>query len=311
MTSDMLFSITVPGSTANLGPGFDSIGLAVDRYLRLDVSQADDGWKFIPMSEEVAGIPSGKDNLIYEVAASLAADYDKELPPCNIHMYSEIPLSRGMGSSAAAIVAAIELADVLLDLNMTIEEKARRASLVEGHPDNVTASLYGGLVIGTHNEEETEVIFGGYPEIEMVAVIPDYELKTKDSRGLLPGEFSYGDAVKASSISNVLVAALLKNRWDVAGKMMMKDLFHQPYRGKVVPELEKGLAIASQLDVYGVSLSGAGPIVLFHAPVGEGQRVKEELDSHFPGYDIQVLKVDKNGVTCRSGQAVSEADSLK
>ncbi|MFA9556369.1 homoserine kinase [Evansella sp. AB-rgal1] len=303
----ILFSITVPGSTANLGPGFDSIGLAVDRYLTLQVKKSDT-WEFESTSEELEGLPTGKDNLIYQITASIAEDFGRELPPCSVSMYSDIPMSRGLGSSAAAIVAGIELADQLLSLDLSVDDKAKRASAFEGHPDNVTASLYGGLVIGSHREDDTNIILGGYPDVEMVAVVPKYELKTKESRGLLPEQLSFREAVEASSVSNVLVAALLQNNWDVVGKMMSKDLFHQPYREAVVPELKVANELAPELPVYGVTLSGAGPIVLFFAHKGKGEFVKNALSEHFNNHAIQLLKVDTNGVTVR--QAVSSENVL-
>lgn len=295
----MLFSITVPGSTANLGPGFDSIGLAVDRYLTLQVYESDE-WNFSFLSDELANLPKDENNFIYKIAASIAAEYDLKLPPCKVEMDSNIPISRGLGSSAAAIVAAIELADKLLHLNLTSKDKVRKGSLIEGHLDNIAASVYGGLIIGTHDEGETEVIHDIFPSVELIAVIPNYELKTSDSRKLLPREFLFDDAVKGSSISNVLVAALLKNEWNLVGKMMMKDLFHQPYRKMLVPELEKGFSIVKELDVYGVSLSGAGPTIIFYIPDGDGYKVKKEVEKYYPTYDVQLLHVDKNGLTCKS-----------
>ncbi|UUX34956.1 homoserine kinase [Fundicoccus culcitae] len=297
MENTFSFSIKVPASTANLGPGFDSIGLAVNRYLTLSVKpSSDDNWTFVAMTEAVKGIPTGKENLVYQVAAAVAADYGQVLPACRVQMTSDIPLARGLGSSAAAIVAGIELANILLTLNLSMAEKARRASLFEGHPDNATASLYGGLVIGMHDETETQIVFGQTPEIDLVAVIPSYELKTQAARSLLPESMPYKEAVKASAVANVLVAAMLTNQWSLAGKMMMQDLFHQPYRMQVVPELKKSLDLASQLDVYGVSLSGAGPTVMFYVPQGQGQRIQSELSKHFPGYNIQTLQVDTLGL---------------
>ncbi|SDZ67923.1 homoserine kinase [Evansella caseinilytica] len=296
MSPQPLFTITVPGSTANLGPGFDSIGLAVDRYLTLHVEKSDE-WLFTMQSANLDGLPTGKDNLIYQVAAAVAEEAGHfPLPSCHVTVSSDIPLSRGMGSSAAAIVAGIELADQLLELKMTLKEKSRRASLWESHPDNVTASLYGGLVIGSHRDDDTDIIFGGYPDFDIIAVIPDYELKTKASRTLLPEQLSFADAVTASSVSNVLVAALLQKNWATAGKMMSKDLFHQNYRMPVIPELQKAGEILSELDVYGAALSGAGPIVLFFAPEGKGEKVKQKLAPHFQEQDVQLLKVDRNGV---------------
>ncbi|MCD8509419.1 MAG: homoserine kinase [Bacillus sp. (in: Bacteria)] len=326
------FTITVPGSTANLGPGFDSVGLAVDRYLTLHVERADQ-WRFIPLSAGLAGVPSGKENLVYEVVAAVAKEYGggASLPPCEVRMESEIPMSRGLGSSASAIVAGVELANELLGLELSASEKVRFASLWEGHPDNVAASIYGGLVIGSHREDGTDLVFGGYPEVEMVAVVPRYELKTSASRGLLPDQIGLKDAVQASSVSNVLVASLLQGRWDIVGKMMSRDLFHQPYRVGVIPELKLAMEIVELvrgegcgkagvdevssatgdfavnahrdtlrgLPIYGVALSGAGPVVMFFAPTGEGQKVKEALESVgvYGEHDLEVLKVDRKGVS--------------
>lgn len=151
------FQITVPASTANLGPGFDSVGLALNRYLYLDVELAKE-WNFTFLGEELQELKEVKDNLIYKVANDIATKYEKAMPACRVTMRSEIPLAKGMGSSASAIVAAIELANQALGLNLTLEQVVREASLIEGHPDNVAASVYGGLVVGTHSEQETFVM---------------------------------------------------------------------------------------------------------------------------------------------------------
>ncbi|WP_096436426.1 homoserine kinase [Alteribacter populi] len=299
MNNNQLFSITVPGSSANLGPGFDSIGLAINRYLTIRVSKSDD-WKFIPQSANLDNLPSGKTNLIYQTAASIAEDFNRSLSPCEVLVTSEIPLARGFGSSAAAIVAGIELADKLLNLKLSITEKVQRASRYEGHPDNVAASIHGGLVIGTHLSHETEVVNGIYPEVDIVAVIPDYELKTSSSRNLLPSQLPYKEAVQASSISNVLVAALMQNNWDLAGKMMQKDLFHHPYREHAIPELKKAASIASELNVHGFSLSGAGPTIMCFAPQGTGADLQYQLKTRFQSHIVQQLKIDKKGVVSES-----------
>ncbi|MBB5174180.1 homoserine kinase [Texcoconibacillus texcoconensis] len=293
MNEDM-FMIQVPGSTANLGPGFDSVGLAIDRYLTLTVKPSHE-WAFTSQSKELEGIPTGKDNLMYQVAAKVAEEYGALLPTCHVDVTSSIPMSRGLGSSAAAIVAGIELADHLLDLRMEKDEKARWASLHETHPDNVSASVYGGLVIGHHDSEATDVILGGAPSLDIIAVIPDYELKTDLSRTLLPDNLTHGEAVRASSVSNVLVASLLQGKWEIAGKMMEQDLFHQSYRMEAVPELKTAKSVRSMLNVYGMALSGAGPIVLFFAPEGEGSNVKHQLSAYYPDHDIQQLSVDCAG----------------
>lgn len=292
MKEDGMLKIVVPASTANLGPGFDSIGLAISRYLILEVRMADE-WKFVPHSSEVEAIPRGTDNLIYQVAAQVAQTYGCTLPSCLVDVYSDIPFTRGLGSSAAAVVAGIELANELADLSLSLEQKMRFASCYEGHPDNVGASLYGGLVIGSHRRQGTDVVHVPNVELDLVAVIPSYELETKKARSVLPQMLAREDAVEASAVSNVLVAALLTKRWELAGKMMACDLFHQPYRKEFVPQLSLVEKLATQYGAFGVALSGAGPTVLAFAEPGKGMKLKEKLAPHFPDCAVEWLTVEQ------------------
>jgi len=307
MTGNKTFRITTPGSTANLGPGFDSVGMAVNRYLILDVTPNNE-WVFIARSQELAGLPNGKENLMYKVALSVANDYGFELPPYKVEVTSDIPLSRGLGSSAAAIVAGIELANQILELNLTNDEKLRRASKIEGHLDNVAASLYGGLIIGSHREDGTDMVHAGFPDIDIVVYIPTYELETKKARSVLPEQMDFKEAVLASGISNVLVAALLTSNWELAGKMMAKDLFHQPYRGELVPELAMVCSMADELGAYGVALSGAGPTIICFAPKGKGASIQKKLQESFPEADIETLKVDQAGISVDSNCIVNRQE---
>lgn len=294
MEGEML-SIVVPGSTANLGPGFDSIGLAIDRYLTLDVTKSEE-WVFVPKSEDLLDIPTGKGNLVFQVAESVAKDYDRTLPACKVEMFSDIPMSRGLGSSASAIVAGIELANQLLDLNMTLQERLRRSSLWEGHLDNVAASLFGGLVIGSHREDGTDMVEAGTLEVDIIVLIPSYELKTEKARSVLPEKLDYKIAVEASGISNLLVAALLQKNWTLAGKMMKRDLFHQPHRSKLVPEYEPFMSLTEEYGAFGGALSGAGPTMICFAPEGKGVDIQMQLRDHFPHDRIELLRVDSEGI---------------
>lgn len=294
MKEDEMLKIIVPASTANLGPGFDSVGLAVSRYLTLEVRPAGE-WKFIPCSPEVRGIPTGAENLIYQVAEQVAATYGYTLPNCSVDVYSNIPLTRGLGSSAAAVVAGIELADALVGLELTREQKIRLASCYEGHPDNVGASLYGGLVIGCHRKQGTDIVHIPDIQLDLVAIIPDYELETKKARSVLPQLLAREEAVEASAVSNVLVAALLTKNWELAGKMMAADLFHQPYRKELVPQLPLAQELALEYGAFGVALSGAGPTVLAFIEPGKGKYVKEKLRPHFSNCSVELLTVEQKG----------------
>ncbi len=292
------FVIKVPGSTANLGPGFDSIGLAVNLYLTVDVSPSEK-WEFHYRTRGFEDIPTNEDNLMYQ-AAQFTLEYlqlNETLPPCKLVVDCELPLASGLGSSAAAIVAGIELVDQLLDLSLSREEKARIASLYEGHPDNVTASVYGGLVVATHNEEDTIVIPSGIPDIDMIIMTPKQELLTSESREVLPSELSFKDSIKASSIANVLVASLLQGDIETAGKMMKKDLFHQPYRQRIIPDLPVITAFGAKNGIEGIALSGAGPSVMCYTRTSKGEAALARLQAEFPTYECRLIKPAKQGST--------------
>ncbi|GAK14695.1 LOW QUALITY PROTEIN: homoserine kinase [Geomicrobium sp. JCM 19039] len=297
-----LMTISVPASSANLGPGFDSIGLAVSRYLHLEVYAAEE-WQFTSSSIHLANIPKGKKNMVYKVARALAATKGKELPACHVHMHSDIPLARGLGSSAAAIIAAIELANQLADLQLTSEEKLRFASVLEGHPDNVGACLYGGLTVGMHTEQFTRVVLQQIPSLDLVLMVPSEELLTSESRQVLPDQLDYKEAIRGSACANVLVAALLAEDYELAGTMMNQDRYHHPYRTGLVPGLGEALEDVKSYGVYGAALSGAGPTILASRLLGKGIEIAEQIAIDYPQYEVTAAK------PCAQG-AVVEQNSL-
>ncbi|MFT4412955.1 homoserine kinase [Fredinandcohnia humi] len=295
MRSDDILQITVPGSTANLGPGFDSLGLAVNRYLTLQVEPSGE-WEFIPLSNEIKDTPRGKENYIYMIASRVADLYNCDLPPCRVTVTSTIPLARGLGSSAAAIVAAIELVNERCNLQLSRHQKLSLACQFEGHPDNVGASLYGGLVIGSHRgSEHTDLIHVTDVDFEMVVVVPPYEVQTKDARSVLPAQLSYQEAVKASSISNVMVAALLTKDHIMMGKMMDLDLFHQKYRVQLLPEFHHVHRIAKAAGAFGVAISGAGPTVICLTERGQGKILKNVLTSEIENVLVEEVAIETKG----------------
>ncbi|WHY66093.1 homoserine kinase [Neobacillus sp. SuZ13] len=294
MTLNDRFIIKVPASTANLGPGFDSMGLAVDLYLTLEVEKSDK-WNIQSVSDELNAFPTDETNFILQIAIKTASKYGIDLQPCQIKVASDIPLARGLGSSAAAIVAGIELADSVGNIGLTQQEKLLIATEVEGHPDNVGASLFGGLFIGSYQDNEVDMLSISNISFEMVAVIPDEILLTKDSRGVLPAEFSRECAIQASSKANLLVAALLTQNWGLAGKMMGQDLFHHPYRKPLIRAYQEIEERAKELGAFGVALSGAGPTVLCFTEKGKGQFVERGLRSEFSTMSTKILTIDYIG----------------
>ena len=289
--------IIVPATTANIGLGFDSIGIAVDLYLTLTVVEPSNEWKIEhPFGEAV---PSNQENLIIETALAVCST----LQPHHLVCESDIPMTRGLGSSSSAIVAGIELANQLGKLNLTPQQKVEWATKLEGHPDNVAPAILGGLVVATYDEESQEVDYLQkeiHSAIQGIALIPDFELSTKASRQVLPSEFVYSKAVQASSRSNVLVAALWQEDWENVSKIVEKDLFHEPYRETLIPFLTPVRKLAKEKEAIGTYLSGAGPTVMVLSSKDKSTTIVEYLQEHLPSklgnYNIQVLTVDQVGV---------------
>ncbi|MBM7655642.1 homoserine kinase [Neobacillus cucumis] len=286
--------IKVPASTANLGPGFDSMGLALDLYLTLEIEKSKE-WHCYSTCEELKDFPTGKDNFIVQVALKTAAHYGVELPPCKIKVDSNIPLARGLGSSASAIVAGIELADTVGGLQLTKHEKLISATEWEGHPDNVGASIYGGLVIGCYKENEVDMLALTNLPIEVVVLIPQEILLTKASRDVLPNSYTRQEAIEASSTANLLVAALLSHNWELAGKMMESDRFHQPYRKSLIHGYDEIEQTAKANGAFGTALSGAGPTMICFTEKGKATGLVKALEAGFPSMTAKKLLIDYTG----------------
>ena len=294
MTLNDRLIIKVPASSANLGPGFDSIGLALNLYLTLEVEK-NDKWECRSQCEELKDLPTDETHFICQAAIQTAAHYGIKLSPCKIIVDSEIPLARGLGSSAAAIVAGIELADSVGDLGLTKQEKLLLATKWEGHPDNVGASLFGGLVIGCYRQNEVDMLSFTDLPFEMVALIPQDILLTKESREVLPTTYSQEEAIQASSTANLLIAALLSQNWSLAGKMMEKDLFHQPYRKPLIHAYHAMEQLAKSSGAFGVALSGAGPTVICFIEKGKGKQLMHTMQAGFPEMNAMLLSISDTG----------------
>ena len=282
--------IIVPATSANVGPGFDSVGIAVTRYLTIEVLESADAW-FIE-HDLGAGIPTDEKNLLLSTALSISTD----MQPHRVKMTSEVPLARGLGSSSSVIVAGIELANQLANLQLSDAEKLRIATEIEGHPDNVAPAIFGNMVIASYIGEDVQYVTADFPSCDLVAFVPSYQLKTSDSRNVLPKEWSYKEAVAASSVANVAIAALLKGDLLTAGRSIESDHFHERYRQSLVKEFPQVKEVAHAHGAYATYLSGAGPTIMNllapeHAAAFVAALEKLGLDGQ-----IFQLKIDTFGV---------------
>ena len=282
--------IIVPATSANVGPGFDSVGVAVTKYLEIQVCEEREEW----MIEHQLGkwIPRDERNLLLKIALQIAPD----IQPRRLKMVSDIPLARGLGSSSSVIVAGIELANQLGNLKLSDHDKLQLATKIEGHPDNVAPAIYGNLVIASSVEDQVSAVVAPFPECAFLAYIPNYELRTRDSRGVLPKKLSYKEAVAASSIANVAIAALLTGDMVKTGRAIESDLFHERYRQELVREFATIKKVAKRNGAYATYLSGAGPTVMVLADPDKMPEIKAELEKQpFKG-KLHELQVDTQGV---------------
>lgn len=272
--------VKVPGSTANLGPGFDTLGMALDLYTWIEMSTAAQT-RIHLLGSGMEGIPTDKSNLIYKVAQMVFDKVGVTHPELEISMYSDIPLTRGLGSSAAAIVGALACANALIGSPLSDDTLFQMSTALEQHPDNVGASLFGGLVVAFWDGERAEYIrVEPNEQLEVLVAIPHFQLSTEKARHVLPREQSLTNAVFNVGHSSVLVAALCTGRLDMIPRAM-KDALHQPYRAPLVPGLAHILAEATNHGALGVALSGAGPTML--TLVDRSSSRKAELEQFLQG----------------------------
>ncbi len=257
----MWFSLRVPASSANIGPGFDALGLALGIHLECHFRAAE------RLSIEVTGrecesIPTTEENLIWQTALAVAAKQHLEMPPIELRLHNEIPIGKGLGSSAAALTAGVIIADVLLGLNWKPLRILDEAARLEGHPDNVAACTLGSIVASAIDSGgaaravrlELPARFG------LGVVVPDFELPTTKARSVLPASYSREDAIFNVQRAALLMAALATGTVS-AFPAALEDRFHQPYRAPLVAGLEEILRLRAP-GLLGCALSGAGPSVL-------------------------------------------------
>lgn len=281
--------IKVPATSANIGPGFDSIGIALSLYLEVEILEASSQWY---VEHDLEGVPTDQRNLLVETALRVAP----KIQPHHLKMRSEIPLARGLGSSSSVIIAGIELANQLAQLDLSIERKFELANQFEGHPDNVAPALFGQFVIASQLDNQLDYVQAPFPDCGLVAFIPNYELKTSDSRNVLPKQLSYKQAVSASSVANLAIAALLSGDLEKAGRAIENDHFHEVYRQKLVKEFHIIKGTAKSEGAYATYLSGAGPTVMTLCPKEKVANLIKHLEALHLNGQLVSLNIDDKGL---------------
>jgi homoserine kinase len=271
--------ISVPASSANLGPGFDAIGLALELRISAEVRVLGEGatpvWRF-----SGAHAPT-HDGLRDEIARGIARIAGaRVLSPLDIAVHNDIPLGKGLGGSAAGAVLGVAIGAALRGLAASEGELAQTIAEIEGHPDNGIPALLGGVVVAAQgpNEAPTYLRFAPPDGVRAVVVVPEIEMPTVQARAILPATYARRDVVFNVQRAALLAAAFASGRSDVL-RAAMRDRIHQPYRASFVPGLNEMLTFEGD-GILGVALSGAGPSVIALID-GDGGRVSDRFVAHF------------------------------
>ncbi len=284
--------VQVPGTSANLGPGFDCFGIAWNCYNTMEFLPAE--------SLEISGCPEefqNRENLAYVGYETVcrAAGVNAEAVSIRF-LETEVPVSRGLGSSAALIAAGAVAANEMHGLGYTKEELLSLVTPVEGHPDNLAPALLGGLTVSLMEGERVESRrFPLSEKFFFAALIPNFKLSTALARGVLPEHYSRADAIFNVSRATLLLRALSDGDGDLLS-LAMQDKIHQPYRFQLIEGYERAAELAKEQGALAVSISGAGSTLLCVAEDGAfGENMTRVLGKEFPHWQVRPLLVDMDG----------------
>lgn len=295
----MTARVRVPASTSNLGAGFDCVGVAVDRWLRASVELGDKTSKVtIKRGGAVAALAHEAENDLLHLGFRLACDAcDTPLPGgISYDVTSTIPVARGLGASAAALVAGAFLAKGSLDLDLTPEAIATLCALYEGHPDNAAPSVFGGAVLGVPITDH-EYAFAQlriHPGLALVFAVPDLEILTSEARAVLPKTVPHGSAVTAAAKSAALVEGLSSGDKTLLS-FGLDDVLHVPFRRQLIPQYDAIVSKAVKAGAFGATLSGSGSTMLAIAPRELAANVGSAMQSAWglAGHSADVIITDK------------------
>ncbi len=285
-------TVRVPATTANLGPGFDAFGCALNLYTDVTFEETPQGLEITGCDEAY----TGPDNLAYTAYCAVLASLSEEIRGVKIHIDAHIPIGRGLGSSAALLVAGAIGANVLRGSKLSTQGLLNITNAMEGHPDNLAPAFFGGLTASmVDNGLPVTVGFPLHPDWEFLALIPDFELSTNYARSVLPAQLPRADAVY-----NIAHGALVLKALELGDEKLlrtaMQDRLHQPYRKSLIADYE---AIESLVRTTGAAfcISGAGPTLLC---ITQDERLEEKLAAKLPSvtkarWEMLPLHIDFEG----------------
>jgi len=295
-----IIKLRVPGSTSNLGSGFDTLGLAIDLHLIVRFELLHSGFEIHTRGEGAGTILQLEQNLIVVAFDRLCRELQIERPPLRIDIENRIPMKRGFGSSGAAIIAGLVAANLFFDQKFSAMQLLEMACEMEHHPENVSASLLGGLTVNDLENGRLQCT-RFVPPSEWVAAcfVPELEIATHTARALLPENIPHRDAVQNTQRVATLVAAFAKREPSLL-RFGVQDFLHQKYRKALIPGFEEICAAADRAGAYASFLSGSGSTILAICPSQRGKKISTAMAQAAARFDLSgktmVLKFAREGV---------------
>lgn len=305
-----MIRVRVPATAANLGPGFDVLGLALALYNEVLVDPAGPGadWSVTVEGEGVGELAGDETNLTVQAMRDVAERLGRELPPLSVTCRNAIPVGRGLGSSAAAIVGGVVAADAVLEAGSSADDLLALAARLEGHGDNVAAALFGGFTVFYESADGPRALaLEPSPELAVVVVVPAEPVATSAARAVLPKALTYEDATFQMARVTMMAVAVTAGRVDLLAEGAA-DRMHQPQRRWMEPGYEEAERALLEAGALAVSLSGAGPSVLGWVPAREAETVREGAATALGGGRAGRPDVIAPGID-RAGVAVSRDES--
>jgi homoserine kinase len=255
--------VRVPATSANMGPGFDCMGIALELFNKVEAQVIDSGLEINTFGRDAGFIKNDETNLIYRAMDRVFKEVDFSPPGVRITCHNHIPVARGLGSSAASTAAGLILGNRLSGNKLDLKKIIELGTEMEGHPDNIVPAIIGGMTISYMEDySSVQYIKLGFPEnLRMVLMVPDFMLGTREAREVLPKSVELKDAVFNVSRAALMVAALMTHSLDHL-KYAAQDRLHQPYREKLIPGMKEVFEESYKAGARGVFLSGAGSTLI-------------------------------------------------
>jgi homoserine kinase len=292
-------TVTVPATTANIGVGFDCLGaaLTMTNEFQFEMVDSDTQLKIMVEGEEAHKVGTGESNLIYRSLVQLYQHIEQTPPPLEITIKLGVPLSRGLGSSATAIIGGLLGANSLAGNPLSQREIMEMAIAIEGHPDNVVPALQGNCLLSVEDQGAWQISqIPWHQDIIPIVAIPNFELSTREARSVLPTEYNRSDAIFNISRMGLLIRGLETNNpaWL---KTALADKLHQPYRQQLIKGYQEVQQAALDAGAYGMVISGAGPTLLALTAPEQSEQVVASMRTAWQslGVESQVRSLTING----------------